>query len=48
MKQLGTNKNYLILVIGQVIALFGSAIQRFALSLYEINNGNCVIIFDKS
>lgn len=37
MKQLKTNKNYLILVMGQVISLFGSAIQRFALSLYLLD-----------
>ena len=27
-------KNFNILVLGQVISLFGSSIQRFALSLY--------------
>lgn len=44
MKQLRTNKNYLILVIGQVISLFGSGIQRFALSLYLLDlTGNASI-----
>lgn len=28
------NKNFLIMVIGQIISLFGSAIQRFSMSLY--------------
>lgn len=29
-----SNKNFLIIVIGQIISLFGSAIQRFSMSLY--------------
>lgn len=28
------NKNYIIILIGQIISLFGNAIQRFSLSLY--------------
>lgn len=28
------NKNYIIIVIGQIISLFGNAIQRFSMSLY--------------
>ncbi len=28
------NKNFIIIVIGQIISLFGSAIQRFSMSLY--------------
>ena len=28
------NRNFLIIVIGQIISLFGSAIQRFSMSLY--------------
>lgn len=28
------NKNFLIIVIGQIISLFGNAIQRFSMSLY--------------
>lgn len=28
------NKNFIIIVIGQIISLFGNAIQRFSLSLY--------------
>lgn len=44
MKKLFQNKNYLIMVIGQVISLFGSAIQRFALSLYLLDlTGNASI-----
>lgn len=31
------NRNLTILVIGQIISLFGSAIQRFALSLYVLD-----------
>ena len=29
-----SHKNFTLLVIGQIISLFGSSIQRFALSLY--------------
>lgn len=44
MKKLFQNKNYRIMVIGQVISLFGSAIQRFALSLYLLDlTGNASI-----
>ena len=28
------NKNFIIIVIGQIISLFGNAIQRFSMSLY--------------
>lgn len=31
------SKNFMILVIGQIISLFGSSIQRFALSLYLLD-----------
>ncbi len=31
------NKNFLIIVIGQIISLFGSAIQRFCMSLYLLD-----------
>lgn len=30
------NKNFLIMVIGQIISLFGSSIQRFSMSLYVL------------
>lgn len=44
MKKLFQNKNYRLMVIGQVISLFGSAIQRFALSLYLLDlTGNAGI-----
>ena len=28
------NKNFLIIVVGQIVSLFGSTIQRFCMSLY--------------
>ena len=28
------NKNFIIIVIGQIISLFGNSIQRFSMSLY--------------
>ncbi len=28
------NKNFIIIAIGQIISLFGNAIQRFSMSLY--------------
>ncbi|WP_243277989.1 MFS transporter [Clostridium yunnanense] len=31
------NKNFIIVVIGQIISLFGNAIQRFCMSLYILN-----------
>lgn len=31
------NKNYILIVIGQVISLFGSSVQRFCLSLYLLD-----------
>lgn len=31
------NKNFIIIVIGQIISLFGNAIQRFCMSLYILN-----------
>lgn len=44
MKRLFRNRNYKILVLGQVISLFGSAIQRFALSLYLLDlTGNASV-----
>lgn len=39
------NKNFSILVIGQIISLFGSAIQRFALSLYLLDLTGSASIF---
>ena len=30
------NKNFIIIVIGQIISLFGNAIQRFSMSLYVL------------
>lgn len=31
------NKNFIIVVIGQIISLFGNAIQRFCMSLYILD-----------
>ena len=28
------NKNFIIIVLGQIISLFGNSIQRFSMSLY--------------
>lgn len=39
------NKNFMILVVGQIISLFGSAIQRFALSLYLLDLTGSASIF---
>ncbi len=39
------NKDFLILVVGQIISLFGSAIQRFALSLYILEISGSASIF---
>jgi len=39
------NKNYIILVIGQIISLFGSSIQRFSLSLYLLDITGSPVIF---
>lgn len=39
------NRNFMILVIGQVISLFGSAIQRFSLSLYLLDRTGSAGLF---
>lgn len=39
------NKNFLLIMIGQIISLFGNAILRFALPLYLLGKTNSVIIF---
>lgn len=39
------NKNFSILIVGQIISLFGSAIQRFALSLYLLDLTGSASIF---
>lgn len=31
------NKNFIIIVIGQIISLFGNAVQRFSMSLYLLH-----------
>jgi MFS family permease len=38
------NKNFIIMVIGQIISLFGNAIQRFSMSLYILDlTGNAAV-----
>ena len=39
------NRNFMILVLGQIISLFGSAIQRFAMSLYILDMTGSGTIF---
>ena len=39
------HKNFNILVIGQIISLFGSSIQRFALSLYLLDLTGSASVF---
>ncbi|MBL4930600.1 MFS transporter [Clostridium paridis] len=39
------NKNFIIVVIGQIISLFGNAIQRFCMSLYILNLTGSAAIF---
>ncbi len=39
-----TNKNFKLILLGQIISLFGNTIQRFALSLYILDiTGNPAI-----
>lgn len=39
------NKNFIIVVIGQIISLFGNAIQRFCMSLYILNLTGSAAVF---
>ena len=39
------NKNFLIVVIGQIISLFGNAIQRFSMSLYILDLTGSAAVF---
>ncbi|MBD5394344.1 MAG: MFS transporter [Lachnospiraceae bacterium] len=39
------NKNFLLIMIGQIISLFGNAILRFALPLYLLGKTDSVMIF---
>lgn len=39
------NKNFIILILGQMISLFGSAIQRFSLSLYLLDKTQSAGVF---
>lgn len=41
------NKNFIIVVIGQIISLFGNAIQRFCLSLYILDLTGSAAIFSR-
>lgn len=38
-------KNFILIVIGQIISLFGNAILRFALPLYLLNETNSAMLF---
>lgn len=39
------NKNFIIMVIGQIISLFGNAIQRFCMSLYILDLTGSAAVF---
>lgn len=39
------NKNFIIIVIGQIISLFGNAIQRFSMSLYLLHFTGSTAVF---
>ena len=39
------NKNFIIIVIGQIISLFGNAIQRFSMSLYLLEFTGSTAVF---
>lgn len=39
------NKNFIIIVIGQIISLFGNAIQRFSMSLYLLEFTGSTVVF---
>ena len=39
------NRNFLMVVIGQIISLFGNAILRFALPLYLLNETGSAVLF---
>lgn len=41
------NKNFIIVVIGQIISLFGNAIQRFCMSLYILDLTGSAAIFSR-
>lgn len=39
------NKNFIIMVISQIISLFGNAIQRFCMSLYILDLTGSAAVF---
>ena len=39
------NKNFIIIVIGQIISLFGNAIQRLSMSLYLLKFTGSAAVF---
>lgn len=41
------NKNFIIVVIGQIISLFGNAIQRFCMSLYILELTGSAAVFSR-
>lgn len=44
-EKLMLEKNFILIVIGQIISLFGNAILRFALPLYLLNETNSAMLF---
>lgn len=40
-----TEKNFILIIIGQIISLFGNAILRFALPLYLLEKTNSALLF---
>ncbi|ABR49889.1 major facilitator superfamily MFS_1 [Alkaliphilus metalliredigens QYMF] len=41
------NKNFIIVVVGQIISLFGNAIQRFCMSLYILDITGSAAVFSR-
>ena len=41
------NRNFIMVVIGQIISLFGNAIQRFSMSLYLLEFTGSTAAFSK-
>ena len=39
------NRNFIMVVVGQIISLFGNAILRFALPLYLLNETESAALF---
>ena len=41
------NRNFILMIIGQIISLFGNAILRFSLSLYVLQVTGSASILDR-